>query len=196
MRVPTIIRRIVRKCVTPLRASIWIVRRLWVDLACPGVHLGRDVQLSTGVELAASDGGVLTVGRAVNVARGVAIVVQYGRIELGQRVFVGAWSVITSKVSVVIGNDVLIAERVTIRDQDHEIRGPIGIPISAAGFRSAPIAIGNDVWIGAGAVILRGVTIGDGAVVAANAVVNCDVASGEVVGGIPARRIGLRTPHV
>lgn len=63
-------------------------------------------------------------------------------------------------------------------------------------FRGASICIGNDVWIGAGAVILRGVSIGHGAVIAANAVVNRDVEPYEIVGGVPARTIKLRvTPE-
>jgi acetyltransferase-like isoleucine patch superfamily enzyme len=59
-------------------------------------------------------------------------------------------------------------------------------------FRKGPVVIGNDVWIGADAVILRGVTIHDGAVVAAGAVVTKDVAPYTVVGGVPAREISRR----
>lgn len=58
-----------------------------------------------------------------------------------------------------------------------------------ASFRGAPSVVGNDVWIGAKVVILRGVTIGDGAVVAAGAVVTEDVAPYSIVGGVPAKLI-------
>lgn len=59
-----------------------------------------------------------------------------------------------------------------------------------------PIVIGNDVWLGARAMIMDGVTIGDGAIVAAGAVVTRDVAPFTMVGGVPARRIGERfTPE-
>ena len=57
---------------------------------------------------------------------------------------------------------------------------------------ATPIRIGNDVWIGAHAVILSGVTIGDGAVVAAGAVVHQDVMPYAIVGGVPARVLGER----
>ena len=106
--------------------------------------------------------------------------------------FVGPGSIIVSKAGISIGEDVLVAERVTIRDQDHAIHGDLSLPISRAGFVSAPIIIGDGAWIAAGAVILKGVTIGKGAVVAANAVVNRDVADFEIVGGVPAQRIGMR----
>lgn len=63
---------------------------------------------------------------------------------------------------------------------------------TAESFRKGPVEIGNDVWIGADAVILRGVRIHDGAVVAAGAVVTRDVAPYSVVGGVPAREISRR----
>lgn len=60
--------------------------------------------------------------------------------------------------------------------------------------QKAPPVIGNDVWIGINAVIMRGVTIGDGAVVGANSVVSSDVAPYTIVGGNPARKIRDRFP--
>jgi acetyltransferase-like isoleucine patch superfamily enzyme len=60
------------------------------------------------------------------------------------------------------------------------------------GGRFAEVIIGNDVWIGANAVILKGVTIGDGAVVGAGAVVTSDVPPGAVVAGNPAKVIKMR----
>lgn len=58
----------------------------------------------------------------------------------------------------------------------------------------APVVIGHDVWIGAGVQILRGVTVGDGAILAAGAVVSRDVQPYEIVGGVPARPLRLRFP--
>src|SRR5665811_2625453 len=59
-------------------------------------------------------------------------------------------------------------------------------------FRKPQVVIGNDVWIGANATILRGVTIGDGAIIASGSVVTKDVAPYSVVGGVPARHIRFR----
>lgn len=91
-----------------------------------------------------------------------------------------------SKIScfkeIIIGEDVKISEDVLIRDSDNHT-------IIGGKEKSAPIHIGNHVWIGARATILKGVTIGDGAVVAAGAVVTKDVPPNTLVGGVPARII-------
>jgi acetyltransferase-like isoleucine patch superfamily enzyme len=84
--------------------------------------------------------------------------------------------------SISFGNDVAISSGVTIRDSDdHAINHNPRI--------RAPIKIGNHVWVGVNATILKGVTIGDGAVVAAGAVVTRDVPVRCLVAGVPARII-------
>ena len=82
-----------------------------------------------------------------------------------------------------IGAHCSISERVIIRDSNNHM-------IDRDGYRkSAPIQIGDHVWIGMGAMILSGVTIGDGAVIAAGALVNRDVPAHAMVAGVPARII-------
>ncbi|WP_420717560.1 acyltransferase [Emcibacter sp.] len=92
-----------------------------------------------------------------------------------------------------IGNDVLIAPNVAILCSKHHYKSP-DIPIIQQGeeWDLFPV-IGNDVWIGRNAIILPGVRIGDGAVVAAGAVVSRNVAPFAVVAGVPAEKINERT---
>ena len=80
--------------------------------------------------------------------------------------------------SIEIGNNVKLSENVTIRDSDnHSLNGDQP---------SKPIKIGNDVWVGINVTILKGVTIGDGAVIAAGSLVTSDVPSRTLVRGVPA----------
>lgn len=184
------------KVVPVLMSRIALFSRLfrgwWLAATHTGTNVGSGVELAPGSYVQVTDGGSLRIGAGTLLERGMTLTVPAGRLVIGARGYIGPWSTLVATEAIEIGDDCLIAERVTIRDQDHEIRGPEGVAITRAGRWSAPIRIGSDVWIGAGAVILRGVTIGDGAVVAANAVVNRDVAPRSIVGGIPARVLGSR----
>lgn len=90
---------------------------------------------------------------------------------------------ITCASKIIIGNECTIARGVIIRDYDaHTI-------LSCDYEITKPISIGNHVWIGNRAIILKGVTIGDGAIVAAGALVTKDVPSCSIVAGVPAKVI-------
>lgn len=105
-------------------------------------------------------------------------------ITVGKRVFINEGCCFQDQGGIEIGDDCLIGHQVVFatinHDQDPEKRGNMEL---------APIKIGKRVWIGAHATILAGVTIGDGAIVAAGAVVTKDVPTDTVVGGVPARVI-------
>jgi maltose O-acetyltransferase len=102
---------------------------------------------------------------------------------------VGRFCQIDARGGISIGANVVIASHVLLITADHDIEDP------EFGGRLGSIAIGDRVWIGSRAMVLRGVTIGEGAVVAAGAVVARDVAPWTVVGGVPARAIGVRPQH-
>lgn len=109
------------------------------------------------------------------------IVYENATLTLGKKSFMNHGGRLICKESISIGNHTFIGFDVEIRDTDsHEL---IGSP------RSTPIKIGNHVWIGSKAIILKGVTIGDGAVVAAGSVVTKDVPPNVLVGGVPAKII-------
>jgi acetyltransferase-like isoleucine patch superfamily enzyme len=89
-----------------------------------------------------------------------------------------------------IGDDTLIASGVKIIDHDHGKSS--GSLISQQQAVESPISIGRDVWIGVNAVLLKGVAIGDGAIIGAGSVVTRSVPAGEIWCGIPARKTGVR----
>lgn len=91
-----------------------------------------------------------------------------------------------------IGNDVMMGPEVMIFTSNHEI-SRTDIPMNVQGFTSPrKVIIGNDVWIGARCIILPGVNIGDGAILAAGAVVAKDVPPFAIVGGVPAKVLKYR----
>ena len=110
-------------------------------------------------------------------------------LRIGSGTYIGRFAQVNAWRSVDIGRHVMIADRVFISDADHRFADP-GLPIKLQGdaFVDA-VCLEDGCWIGIGAVILPGVTVGRNAIVAANAVVTGDVPERSVVGGIPARVI-------
>lgn len=111
-------------------------------------------------------------------------------ILIGKNTTVGFHNFFFASEKIQIGDNCLIAPFVYIVDSNHNIRK--NELINQQANSTAQITIGNDVWIASNVTILKGVNIGDGAVIAANSVVNKDVSSYTVVGGTPAVKIGER----
>jgi acetyltransferase-like isoleucine patch superfamily enzyme len=110
------------------------------------------------------------------------LVCGWGRIRIGNRVFLNSGSIIFSAVSVTIEDDVALANEAYVMDSDSH--GVEGRPV-----REEPVVIGRGSWIGARAIILPGVTIGPRCIVAAGAVVSRDVPAETLVAGNPAKEI-------
>jgi acetyltransferase-like isoleucine patch superfamily enzyme len=114
---------------------------------------------------------------------------QPGRVVIGDRTSMEGYCSICSAASIEIGADVLFGANVAIRDADHGF-SDVNVHRAAQPLLTAPVRIGDFVWLGQNVVVTRGTTIGRGAVVGANAVVTADVPEGAVVAGVPARQIG------
>ncbi len=112
------------------------------------------------------------------------------KISIGNHSMMGQDSIIGSTAEVEIGNDVMMGPEVLIYTSNHGMEA--GIPMRLQPLKCAPVRIGNDVWIGARCIILPGVTIDDGAVLAAGAVVTSAVPANAIVGGIPAKVLKYR----
>ena len=113
-------------------------------------------------------------------------------IRIGARTFIGRYNNLrTGGGSILIGDDVITAQFVSIIAANHGT-GRDGTIRSQPVPARRSVTIGNDVWIGAGAVLLPGVTVQQGAIVGAGAVVTKDVEAYSIVGGVPARPLGSR----
>jgi acetyltransferase-like isoleucine patch superfamily enzyme len=164
------------------RASWWRVRGALIGAkTCVGRNcvIDRPWQLSTG--------------RRVQIEHGVhiKIVADEAHVELGAETFIGFGSELDIALELHIGSHVLIAPGCFVTDHSH--RHALGTLIDVQGQVCQSVRIGNDVWLGAHAVVLPGVTIGDGAIVGAGAVVTRDVAARTIVAGVPARPVGSRS---
>lgn len=172
---------------------------LWDWAAWPVAALRR---LRTGWAVQRA-GSVLQAGEDLHIGRGSRLWAPQ-RLRIGQGVYLGKEVHIACNAE--IGDYVLIADRVALVGRnDHDFRA-VGIPMRFTPQVSPTMAempahvdparhlvrVEDDVWLGFGCVVLSGVTIGRGAVVAAGAVVSRDVAPYDIVAGNPARPVGRR----
>lgn len=114
-----------------------------------------------------------------------------GWIKIGNNCTVNRASILYGNGGLEIGNHVRISPNVTILAQNHVFDDP-EVLIHEQGMKGSGIKIENDVWVGAGAIVLDGVTIGSGSVIGAGAVVSKNIPPYSVAVGVPARVIKKR----
>ncbi len=146
---------------------------------CPGVkfEIGRDARV--------------VLGRWSWLGHGCKVRVHEGALDIGAKTVFGQECTISAFQHVSIGRECIIADRVMMIDFDH---GMVDTerPIREQGIYKRDVEIGHNVWIGYGACVLRGVTVGDNSVIGTSSVVTTDVPANAVVGGAPARLIRMR----
>lgn len=150
------------------------------------VSIGRNVQLVGRSSIALGE-RVTLYGNAYLNATG-----PQGRIVIGNHSHIDQFCTLYGQGGLTIGDHCAIASGVIIYTQTNQYASIPENLIIDQPVVYAPVQIGRDVWIGANAVILPGVSIGDHAVVGAGAIVRSDVGAWEIVAGVPARVIGSR----
>jgi acetyltransferase-like isoleucine patch superfamily enzyme len=168
-----------------LRLAAWKLRlrgRLQLDGMA---FIGPKCRLEVGKN------AVLELGRWSWIGHGCKIRCHEGRVSLGAKSVMGQECTISAYQHVSIGRECVIADRVMLIDFDH---GSVEVerPIRLQGIYKRDVHIGHNVWIGYGACILRGVTVGDNAIIGTSSVVTKDVEPNAVVGGVPARVLRMR----
>ncbi len=157
------------------------------DIVTEGfVFLGRKVELT-----ARPGHGRLVLGRWVHLGDGCALRAHEGTIRLGDKVVFGSRVTVNSYLDVEIGAATLVADDVYICDFDH-VTTDLTSPIKDQGIVKSPVRIGPDCWLGTKTTVTRGVRIGPGSVLAANAVATRDVPAYAIMGGVPARLLRSR----
>lgn len=113
------------------------------------------------------------------------------KLKIGKNIFIGRNCYLGVYNSLSIGDSVMIGAYCYITTANHRFERR-DLTMNQQGFSSAPVHIGSDVWIGAHSTILPGVSIGDGAIIAAGSVVNQNVPPYEIWGGVPAKMLKTR----
>jgi acetyltransferase-like isoleucine patch superfamily enzyme len=149
------------------------------------LFLGRRLQLQISAR------GRVDFGRFVWIGDGTKIRCHEGEVVIGEKTVMGQDCTISAYQHIRIGEQCVIADRAMFIDFDH---GAVEVerPIRLQGIYKRDVDIGSNVWIGYGACILRGVRVGDNAIVGTNSVVTRDVPANAVVGGVPAKVIRMR----
>ena len=132
-----------------------------------------------------TDGGRIVIGKYCEIHDYAIIDSNGGSVQIGDHCSVNPFAILYGHGGTFLGNGVRIAAQTVIIPANHNFRS--STPLHEAGVVGRGIAIGNDVWVGAGARILDGVVIGDRSVVGAGAVVSRSVPTGSVATGVPAR---------
>jgi acetyltransferase-like isoleucine patch superfamily enzyme len=165
------------------------LRASWLRLC--GARFARRVRIGKGFDAMRARG--LEFGSRTVVEAGVAVKLASASASMttGEHVFVGRGCIFDLTGRLEIGDGALLAPGCFVTDHNHGIAA--GSPIWRQPCLHEPVRIGAGAWLGARVVVLPGVTIGDGAVVAAGAVVTRDVAPNAIVGGVPARLLRMRS---
>ncbi|MCA1824701.1 MAG: DapH/DapD/GlmU-related protein [Mycobacteriales bacterium] len=176
--------------------SRWYLIRYWrffvFKLRNPHVITEGMVFLDRDVELYARKGfGRLIIGKWVHVGSGNHIRCHEGNLRIGDKCVFGKDNTINCYLDIEFGPAALVADWVYICDFDHRF-DDIHTPIKDQGIVKEPVRIGRDVWIGEKSSILRGVTVGEGAVIGSHCLVNTDIPPYSVAVGVPARVIRNR----
>lgn len=155
------------------------------------IVLGNNVTVDDNCLLdgrGAGEAGV-QLGDDVIINRNCMVQAKAGPISFGSRTTLGSNSVVVSLAGVHLGKAVMIAGGVYISAGAYRIDAEGKAIMDQAAYSKGPITVGDNVWIGTGAILLDGITVGKGAVIGAGAVVNRDVPPRTVVAGVPARVI-------
>ena len=156
--------------------------RLQTDGLC---FVGRRVQLEIGRT------ATLALGRWSWIGQGTKIRVHEGRVCIGAKSVLGQECTISAYQCVEIGRECIVADRVMLIDFDHGVV-EVERPIRLQGIYKRDVRVGHNAWIGYGACILRGVSIGNNCVVGTAAVVTASLPDNAVAAGVPARVIRMR----
>jgi galactoside O-acetyltransferase len=154
------------------------------------LHLGKQCRIQSGCFIDTPGPHTVVLGEKVQINRGTYLGA-FAPVRIGDRTAINRNVSIDARGAVSIGCDVLIGPSAQLIAYQHVFKSS-DRPINTQGLQAGTITIEDDVWIGAGVIVLADVTIGKGSIVGAGAVVIRSCAPYSILGGVPAKEIGSR----
>ena len=144
------------------------------------IECGNSPLIFQGTEIRVRNSGSIKMGSGVRVgAESCISALNGGQIIIGDEVSIGSKSHIVSHDSITIGEGTLFAQNIQVFDHDHKFDAVHGVRKKE--FKTAPVTIGKNCWIGANTIILRGTEIGDNCVIGAGSVLKGKYPSGSLI---------------
>ena len=161
-----------------------------------GVQIDRSIYIARSAMIQIDTdgcvlGGRIRISKAAIISDGAIIAPYGGSIEIGASAYIGPYCVLYGHGGLTIGRNAMIAAHTIIVAANHGI-AQLDVPMGRQPLTMKGIAIGEDVWIGAGCKILDGVHIGNGTVIGAGSVVTKDIDAHLIAFGVPAKVAGRR----
>jgi acetyltransferase-like isoleucine patch superfamily enzyme len=174
------------------RYAYLLLRLAWFKLRFRG-RLKTDGMafICPGVTFEIGNDATLHLGRWSWIGNGTKIRVHEGEVSIGAKTVLGQECTISAYQHVSIGRECIVADRVMLIDFDHGVV-EVDRPIRLQGIYKRDVRVGNNVWMGYGASVLRGCTVGDNAILGTYAVVTKDIPENAVAAGVPANVIRMR----
>lgn len=163
-----------------IRSVLSLIHIFIVKLSSPRGFFSPPAQdFSLTTRICVRGRGIVSLGGRIHTKRNVVLMADSGILDIGGGCFFNNGCMAVAKERISIGKNSALGPNVMIYDHDHDIHS--GQFVHDSGFVTSPVVIGDNVWIGANSVILRGTRLGDGCVVGAGSVVKGDYPPGSVI---------------
>lgn len=170
-----------------------LARLAWHKLRLRGrLQLDGIAFICSGASLEIGPTARLRLGRWCWIGNDTKLRVHEGVVSIGAKSVLGQECTLSCYQHISLGRDCIVADRAMLIDFDHAF-GDVERPTRLQGIEKRDVRIGNNVWIGHGASILRGVSVGDNSVIGTSAVLTRSFGANSVLAGVPARVIRMRT---
>lgn len=156
-------------------------QNIWTKIFHFSTYCGSSLLLvSPSSEVTLERGGILKLGRRAKLCKNSSLRIRKGaECTIGAGASIGDGCIVTCHEKITIGKDTLLSPYVLVYDHDHDFKSK-GYVLKRK-YNTAPIVIGNNVWIGANTIILKGTVIGDNCVVGAGAVLSGTYPKGSII---------------